>query len=377
MTIQLFKSVMETDEILEALRPVLQSGWTGLGAKVGLFEIAMAKFLGVQDFVATNSCTAALQLAVRSLDLLPGSKVATTPISFVATNMVLLYEGLIPVFVDVDPKTGNMDPFSLADALEEHSDIKAAMVVHLGGYPADMAKIRFHARKLPIIEDAAHALGATYSHTANRVGNSENMACFSFHSVKNLPIGDGGGVATNDLDLAARLRRMRWFGITKSTAERSVGKYDWEYDVKELGFKAHMNDVAATIGLVMLDKLAVHNTLRRRVALRYREYIYGGEHPNYAGDFSSYHFYPMFFRNRDMVMAALREAGIQFGHHYKRNDEYPVFSHALKTGAMIGTTEYTTTELTLPIHPGLSESDVAQIIEVVNAQGHHCLHNVV
>jgi perosamine synthetase len=367
--IPLFKTMLEKT-VAEEVTDVLRSGWIGQGNKVNEFERRVANFLGVEEFVATNSCTAALHLAVRSLGLQVGSKVVTTPITFVSTNMVLLYEGLVPYFVDVERSTGHIEPGAVMRALDEE-DVAAIMVVHLGGQPAHMSLINdlAEARQIPVIEDCAHAFGSTYVPNV-RVGNTNNLCCWSFHAVKNLPLGDGGGVSTNDGDLARRLRQLRWLGIDKSTNERSAGgRYSWEYDVGEMGYKYQMNDIAATIGLGMLPHVLRHNQYRRTIAEEYVDRLVRGS-PAVLGptardlERSACHFIPLFFMDRDAVTRRLDAAGVQYGMHYKRNDRYEPFRAYHREG-LLGATWYENHELTLPLHLGLTTEDIDTIVEAV------------
>ncbi len=365
--IGVFRPELDTEAILEQLRPVLQSGWIGHGPKTAELEGRLAEVTGAGKFIATSSCTGALHLAVHALDLPPGSAVLTTPITFVSTNAVLLYEGLIPVFGDVEPRSGNLDAGAVADAIDHH-DVKAVMVVHVGGYPANMVAINKAARSrgIPVVEDCAHALGATLA--GRPLGATANLCCWSFHAVKNLPMGDGGGISTSDEELAKRLRRLSWMGITKSTSARTTANgYEPGYDVPELGFRCQMNDITAAIGLAMLPRLAGQNDRRRRIADRYLAEIETAEKPEYdPGRRSSFHFLPMFFNAPEEVAGRLRQADIHPGMHYHRNDLYPPFADYPKTGDLAGADWYERHELTLPLHPGLTDEDVDRIIEVVN-----------
>jgi dTDP-4-amino-4,6-dideoxygalactose transaminase len=365
--IQVFRPQLDTEAILGELRPVLDSGWIGLGPKTAEFEERLAALVGAKHFIATNSCTGALHLAVHSLRLPPGSAVLTTPITFVSTNAVLLYENLKPVFCDVEARTGNLDAGHVAQALEHH-DVKAIMVVHMGGYPAEIGAIHAAAqsRGIPVVEDCAHALGSRYQGVP--LGAGRSLCCWSFQAVKNLPVGDGGGISTNDSDLAAELRRLRWLGISRGTAERtSAAGYEPDYEVQEIGFKYHMNDITAAVGLAMLPHLAEHNQRRQAIANRYLGEARSACLPCYQADrSSSFQFLPLFFEDRDRLAARLRLAGIFPGIHFRRNDLYCPFRGYPKASDLAAAVWYDRHELTLPLHPGLSDSDVDTIIEVVN-----------
>lgn len=369
--IQVFKPVFHVDECLAEIRAVLESGWAGLGPKTAEFETRMAEVVGAKHFVATNSCTSALQLALHALDLPAGSKVLTSPITFVSANAVIKQAGMIPVFCDVEPRTGNVDASKLQHAIDTHKPA-AAIFPHIGGYPCDIPAVRAACGdQVKIIWDCAHALGASYFgwtlgiDAGARSGSS--ICCWSFQAVKNLPMGDGGGISTWDTELAERVKRLRWCGIDKSTADRSQsGGYIADYDVPELGFKAHMNDITAAIGLAELPYLEQGNLRRFTIANRYMLEITVGCGPEYKfGRASSFHFLPWFFENRDAVALKLRENGIFPGMHYKRNDLYAPF--AAEYEPLFGAAWYEMHELTLPLHLGMSDDDVSRVIEVVNS----------
>jgi len=364
--ISLFRSCIDTDAALSNLREVLDSGWLGLGKVTDQFEEEFGHLVGAKHVVATSSCTAALHLAVKALDLPRGSQVLTTPITFISTNAVLLYEGLVPVFCDVNRMTGNLSVNSVAHGLEIFHP-KAIIAVHLGGYPCEMVGINTLARVagIPVVEDCAHALGA--QEYGQPVGAGDNLCCWSFHAVKNLPVGNGGAVSTQDPELAARLRRLRWHGIDKSTAARTSGNgYESRYEIGELGLKAEMNDVAAAIGLAQIPKLEEHNKRRAAIAAQYAHGI-NGILPEYRVELlSAFHFFPMFFKRRDIVARACAAAGIATGMHYRRNDRYPMFADCPKVGNLAGAQWYEMHELTLPLHAALTDEEVDRVIDVVN-----------
>jgi perosamine synthetase len=379
---QLFKAVLPTEEILAELKGILDSGWIGLGPKTAEFEKGLAAFIGARThFLALNSCTSALHLAFKVLNLPKGSLVLTTPLTFVSTNHALLYEGLVPVFCDVDPMTGNIDPESVETALSKHP-IAAILVVHLGGYPCDMDRINAMASLLgiPVIEDCAHAFGGRYP-DGRRIGDTDNLCAWSFQAVKNLPIGDGGAISTTDPAIRDRLRKLRWLGIDQDTISRfqtagaeKVYQYKWDYNVGEVGYKYHLNDIASAIGVVQLRHVEDANRRRAAIAAIYRGRlgeVQGVSLPGYrSADLSSYHFLPLFFERKPEVYRALVDKEIFPGMHYKRNDRYPMYSDCLKVGRTDGTLHgvewFEARELTLPMHLGLTDADIHFICDVVS-----------
>lgn len=371
--IQVFKPKIRSEKILTQLGEIFSTGWIGLGPRTKQFEDRVANFLNCGNFIATNSCTSSLHLAVRCLDLPRGSKILTTPITFVSTNNAILYENHEPVFYDVEPTTGNVDIQSIERLLSENEDIKAIIVVHVGGYSCDMDAINDIAKKhnIKVIEDCAHAFGGKYK--GKMIGDTDNVCVWSFQAVKNLPVGDGGGISTKDSELASKIRKLIWLGIDKTTVERSnldskKQTYNWDYEVVEVGYKYHMNDIMATIGLNQLDYIEEDNRRRAHIANRYKNEITNTKctKPNYDSDReSSCHFYPLFFENRDEIYKKLTENQIYPGMHYKRNDKYVVFND-FKKDDLSGASTFEKTELTLPIHLHLTDEDVTNIISIIN-----------
>ena len=357
--IPLFRPSISEDAI-EAVAGVLRSGWLGLGPRTEEFERKFADYVDVPYCVGLNSCTSAIHLALKILDLPKDSEVITTPLTFVSTNHTILYEGLRPVFADVDPATGNLSVASVRAKITDHT--RVLVVVHYGGYPADIDELYALARAngIAVIEDCAHACGATYRN--RRVGSHGDLHAFSFHAVKNLPMGDGGALTVRSSDHDARLRRLRWLGIDKDTFRRTTSSsYDWEYDVPEVGFKYHMNDIEAAIGLAQLQYLDKENARRAEIAGLYRAAlanVKGVELPPQSPDrSSSFHLFPIRVDNRNSLLSKLKSAGIGVGVHYRRNDEYPMYEHADLPGAE----SFSSRVMSLPMHMCLTDDDVGRV----------------
>lgn len=399
MNIPVFRPSVNTNRAIELLRGAFERGWIGQGPLVEQFEKQVADMLGTRHFIATNSGTAALHLAVRVLGLPAGSEVVTSPITFVSGNAVLLYEKLCPLFAEVEPLSGNLKSPMDWKMLKR---ARAIIVTHLGGFPCAMTEINRRAGEfgIPVIEDCAHAFGSRYRPNPHiygaypPVGSGENMCCFSFHAVKNLAMGDGGGITTHDDELAARLRRLRWMGIDKSTYVRTsegwnasgitipapsnkildeIGirgfSYMSDYDVTELGFKYHMNDVSAAIGLAGLETVEGHNMARLDVVKRYHCGLKGCEFPWYGpNNLSSCHFWPVFVKNPAYVAEELAKRGIATSRHYKPNSEYKIFREALywSAEAIQSARFYYDRALVLPIFPSMTEEEIGYVIEQFN-----------
>jgi len=356
-------------EELEAVAEVMASGWVGLGPKTQEFEEAFAKYIGVKYAVALNSCTAALHLALKVMDV-ESAEVITTPITFVSTNHAILYNNATPVFCDVEPDTANISLESIEKNITKKT--KAIITVHYGGHPCDMDAIikLAKAKDIKIIEDAAHACGAEYK--GRKVGTLGDIACFSFHAVKNLATGEGGMVTTNDKKIYEHLKKLRWLGITKGTWDREstgeqIEKYSWYYEVEEVGFKCHMNDIPAAIGLVQLKKLDNMNGKRRLIANRYNkafkklEWIETPVEKAYAR--SAFHNYVIKLEERDKLNSYLQEKGISAGVHYIPNHHYKMYKGYKATCPVAD--KIWKRFLTLPLYPDLADSDLDDIIKTM------------
>jgi perosamine synthetase len=358
----------------EALREPLASGWVGLGPKTQEFEQRFAEYVGVPHAVGTNSATAALHLAVKLLGV-EGREVVTTSLTFVSTNHVILSCGGIPVFADVDPETLCLDPERVAERITPRT--AAIMVVDYGGHPAELDELLSLAAEhgLAVVEDAAHACGASYK--GARVGSIADLTCFSFHAVKNLACGEGGMVTLADEASARRLRSLRWLGIDRSTWERTgaggegASRYSWQYGVEEVGLKAHLSDIPSAIGLVQLAKLEANNERRRRIAHTYdeafsglgwvqtpvvRPYVVTAQH-NYVIRVPA--------SRRNALIDHLAGRGVAASVHYFPNHLYPVYRPYT---ASLPVTEAEWQRLvTLPLFPDLTESEIAQVIDAVRS----------
>ena len=365
MSIALFRPRI-SEEAIAAAAEVLRSGWLGLGPRTAEFEDAFAAYVGAAHCIGLNSCTAAIHLAIHMLDLPGDAEIITTPVTFVSTNHAILYEGLTPVFADVDPATGNLDPQSVRAKLSDRTG--AIIVVHYGGYPADLDEIYALAneRGITVIEDCAHAAGAEYR--GRRIGSHGRFHAFSFHAVKNLPMGDGGALTVSSRDDDERLRRLRWLGIDKDTYRRTGERgYSWEYDVAEVGFKCHMNDIEAAIGIAQLRLLDSENSRRRELAGLYRDSLAGIDGltlpPESADRRSSYHLFPVLVERRNDFVETLRARGIDTGVHYRRNDEYSMYTRS----QLSGVEQFTSRVVSLPMHLDLSDGDVELIASTIRA----------
>jgi dTDP-4-amino-4,6-dideoxygalactose transaminase len=256
----------EIAEVVDALR----SGWLTTGPKTRQFERDFAAFIGEGvEALAVNSATSGLHLALEAVGVGPGDEVLTTPYTFTATAEVVRYLGAHPVFVDIDPATFNIDPARIEAAITPKT--KAIQPVHFGGLACDMGAILEIARRhgLKVVEDAAHALPATWGGTL--IGALESDATvYSFYATKTIATGEGGMIVTRDTAVAARCRVMRLHGIDRDAFERYTStKPSWYYEVIAPGFKYNMTDLAAALGIRQLKKAMRFQEQRDRMARRY------------------------------------------------------------------------------------------------------------
>jgi len=364
--INVFKPFIDEREV-NAVGEVLRSGWLGLGPKTAEFEKAFSAYTGALYTVAVNSCTAALDMACKLLEIKNGDEVIVPCMTFVSTAHAVAYNLGYPIFCDVDRRTRNICLEDLQRKLTKRT--KAIMVVHYGGRPADMDAIREVAGNIPIIEDAAHAAGASYK--GRTVGSLSEMACFSFHAVKNLAMGDGGALTLADQELMERAKRLRWLGIDKGTWDRTEAdrSYWWEYSVDEVGLKCHLNDIAAAIGLVQLGKLDEMNGRRREIKDAYNHGLADLPQVSLPPDDddiyrSSWHFYSIECEDRDDLSVYLQEKDIATGVHYKPIHMYKCYGNR----TTLPTAESLFPRiLTLPMYPGLRDSEVDYVIDCIRS----------
>jgi perosamine synthetase len=268
------------------------------------------------------------------------------------------------VFADINLDTGNLNVESVSACITERTG--AIMLFHYGGYPCDIDEFYTLSKdkKIPIVEDCAHACGATYK--GKRIGSHGDIHAFSFHAVKNLPMGDGGALTIRSEEYDSRLRSLRWLGIDHDTFQRTEREaYEWKYNVTEVGFKYHMNDIQAAIGLAQLYHLDKENARRAEIAAHYREALSnvpGIKLLHYTNDrTSSYHLFCILAENRDALVRKLQSSGVEVGVHYQRNDSYPMFDeHNLPN-----TEFFFQRTISLPMHLDLTDDQVHYVTNII------------
>ena len=364
MNIRLFSPYVDSEE-LNALKGAFDRKWLGLGPKVNEFENEWKKFLGCEEAIALNSATAALHLALAVYKFTEGKKVLVPSLTFSATASAILYNKLIPVFVDSDPITLSMDIEDLEKKYDK--DCVAIMPVHYAGHPANLKHIIPWAKEkdLKVIEDCAHTIGSKYDNKP--LGLCGDIGCFSFEEKKLMTTGDGGMICSMDKDLLKDVKAMRWVGIdkdnwktAKSYIDKNTDAMHWFYELNVLGYKYNMNDVAASIGLVQLSKLNKMNERRKELVSRYMSLISNIDEVDlllpFQPDKYVYQMFGIRVKNKDETIIYLKDKGIATGCHWTPLSTQPLFS---QWGFNCPYIEKEIDRLiTLPLHAGLSFEEV-------------------
>ena len=364
------------EEDIKAVSEVLRSDWITQGSKVAEFEKEFASYVGAHYAVAVNSGTAALHAACFAAQIEKGDEVITTPITFAASANCVLYQGGTPVFADIDTDTLNIDPEEIKKKITKKT--KALIPVDFTGLPVDLKEIQEIARQnnLIIIEDASHALGATYKD--NKIGSISDMTIFSFHPVKHITTGEGGMITTNNKKYYERLKIFRTHGITKE--KDRLLNYDgpWYYEMQELGYNYRLTDFQCALGLSQLKKIDRIIQRRREIAKKYNcefKDIPEIKIPqiSQADSNPSWHIYIIqvnlekLKEGRREIFEALRAENIGVNVHYIPVHLQPyyqkIFGYHL--GDFPRAEDYYSRAITLPIFPKMSDRDVDDVIKAV------------
>ncbi|GAB3062851.1 DegT/DnrJ/EryC1/StrS family aminotransferase [Intrasporangium mesophilum] len=367
-------------EARQAVLDVLESGWVTSGKEVVEFEQEFAAYLGVQHAVAVSSCTAAIELALRALDLPRGSMVLTSTTTFCGAASAIAHAGHVPVLADVDELTAMPSAETVAAAVAECGGVDALVVVHLGGLPTDVEALAAAAGVDldHVIEDAAHALGARVGSAA--VGTLSHATCFSFYATKNLPIGEGGMVTTNDALLAARIRETRLHGMSADAWRRYLPGGGWRYDVAVDGIKANMTDVQAAIGRAQLRHFDEYQARRAAVADRYDSGLaaIGGirRPPRPTDGTHAWHLYavrvlPEYAVTRDELIDLLRAVGIGTSVHFIPVHRLTWFRRSciVPAGGLPGADSVFGSTLSLPMDPVVKDAEVDAVCAALGGLG--------
>jgi dTDP-4-amino-4,6-dideoxygalactose transaminase len=362
--------ILVDEEIRSVVNDAVASGWWSMGPRVEEFEEAFATFCGCRHAIAVSSGSAALHLAVLAAGCGPGDEVIVPSLNFVAVANAIAHTGARPVFCDVVGEANlNLDPVDVESAVGPAT--KAIVVLHYGGYPCDIDAVLDIARRhnLVVIEDAAHALGASVDGRA--CGTFGTAGCFSFFANKNLPVGEGGMIVSDDDELAAHARLLRSHGMTTLTWARHRG-HAHSYDVVELGFNYRLDEVRAAIGMVQLERLPEHNEARARISARYRQELGGANlsipfGPDDERVSSAHHLAVVVLAEDDVrshVRSFLEERRIQTSVHYPPIHTFSAYAGP-ETRSLPVTDRVSRRILTLPLFAHMQPAQVDRVVEGV------------
>ena len=374
MNVRLFRPLFGEEE-LAAIKASFDRAWVGLGPNVREFEQRWASFVGAEVAIGVNSATAALHLALALFRFPKGKKILLPSLTFSATATAALYNDLIPVFVDSDPITLGMDLDDLDRKYDK--DCVAVIPVHYAGHPVPMEKLMPWARErgLKVIEDCAHTAGGNY--LGKMLGTWGDVGCYSFEEKKLMTTGDGGMMVTNEPELFKDVKAMRWVGIDKDNwktaqayTEANKDAMHWFYEISVLGYKYNMNDLAAAIGLVQLQKLEQFNQRRSQIIKTYLDGLQGLEKKGirpalpFEPEKYPYQMFAVRAEQRDDLMIFLKSKGIATGCHYTPLSVQPLFKpYAFDCDYV---EEEANKLITLPLHAALTNEEVDYVISNIN-----------
>ncbi|MDO8140626.1 MAG: DegT/DnrJ/EryC1/StrS aminotransferase family protein [Candidatus Brocadiales bacterium] len=356
-------------EELKAIEPVFKSGWLGMGSVVKEFEDAIAAFIGgepLSHVVAVNTGTTAMHIALSALGVGAGDEVVIPSLTFVATAQIVTATGANPVFCEIEEDTLNIDVNDLERCITEKT--KAIIPVHYRGIPCNMNAILKLARdnNIAVIEDAAHALGSSYY--GKKIGSFGDITCFSFDPIKTITCGEGGAVITRDKKIYESMVRKRILGIDKDTWSRYKNERSWSYDVIEQGYRYHMSNINAAIGLVQIKKFEQMNKRKIDIAKRYDEEFAHMEglsllRTGYE-DIGLFTYIIKVKNRRDELMVHLKEKGIGSGIHYIPVHHFTYYKNFLRNSLPITDKVYEQI-LTLPLYPDMTDEETDLVIKEV------------
>ncbi|WP_019534272.1 DegT/DnrJ/EryC1/StrS family aminotransferase [Paenibacillus ginsengihumi] len=366
-----------TDEEVNEVVQSLKSGWLAKGPRTIEFEKKFAEYVGAEHAVAMNSCTAALHIALLSANIGPGDEVITTPMTFAASANTIIHVGAVPVFADIDPETGCIDPDEIAKKVTPRT--KAIIPVHYSGHSCDLDAIYEIADKhgLFVSEDAAHAIYTRYK--GRMIGdNPKGAVSYSFYATKNLSTGEGGMLVTNNEEIANRARVLITHGMSRNAWNRYAKGGSWKYDIEEPGYKYNMFDIQASLGLIQLDRLEEMQQRRAQIADRYNRAfseLAAVKVPTVSEGTTthSWHLYvlrvnPAELRiDRDQLIEELKERNVGTSVHFIPVHLMTAYSKKFgyKKGDFPNAEAWFENIVSLPLYPSMTDDDVDYVISSV------------
>lgn len=366
-----------TDEEVNEVVQSLKSGWLAKGPRTIEFEKKFAEYVGAEHAVAMNSCTAALHIALLSANIGLGDEVITTPMTFAASANTIIHVGAVPVFADIDPETGCIDPDEIAKKVTPRT--KAIIPVHYSGHSCDLDAIYEIADKhgLFVSEDAAHAIYTRYK--GRMIGdNPKGAVSYSFYATKNLSTGEGGMLVTNNEEIANRARVLITHGMSRNAWNRYAKGGSWKYDIEEPGYKYNMFDIQASLGLIQLDRLEEMQQRRAQIADRYNRAfseLAAVKVPTVSEGTTthSWHLYvlrvnPAELRiDRDQLIEELKERNVGTSVHFIPVHLMTAYSKKFgyKKGDFPNAEAWFENIVSLPLYPSMTDDDVDYVISSV------------
>ena len=363
------------EEELNGVKEVLSSLFLTTGPKTREFEQSFASYLGVDGCLGVTSWTMGNFITLKALDIGPGDKVLTTPLTYVATANTILHVGAEPVFADVDPITGNLDPEAARKALTANKGVKAMIVVHLYGQMADMKALSELAKEFGVflIEDCAHCVEGVRDGV--RPGHLSDAAAFSFYATKNMTCAEGGAIVTNNQSLLERIRPLRLHGVdTYAMDQRKDGIYrHWE--MTELGYKCNMHDLSAALLLPQLARIEETRKSRERLCKRYDKLLQGLDPieiiPEIAGSTHACHLYTIRVdpdkRDRMLTELSLRGVGVGVNFRVVHLMAYYVERFGFEEGIFPMAERIGASTISLPLYPALREEEQEYVIGTIKS----------
>ena len=369
--IKLFKSFAPKNKALEMIAKTIDSGFMAEGTQVKLFEEKLAYFYGIDEIMATNSCTSAITIALRCAGIGSGDEVITTPLTCVATNMPIIQLGGLIKWADVNKSDGMINPESVKALINKKT--KAILVLHKEGDLCEINKIReiAYEYKVPIIEDCAHVWRT--ENNGERIPSNSDFACFSYQAIKHINTGDGGSLYCQQ-KYREQARKFKWFGIDREKRRKVAS---WEEDIFLDGYKMNMNDITASLGIAQLEAMPLKLELNYRNGKLYDE-IFEKYNPeimtttkrqNYR---SSYWAYPIKVENRNELISILKSNNVEARQIHPRNDTLSVFKN-FKSSNLEGLNFFNERDLSLPCGWWVSEEEINTIAELVLKFSKNCL----
>lgn len=360
------------DEVVACLK----SGWITTGPRVAQFTEALKEYFNAPYVLPLTSATAGLHLALLAMDLKPGDEVITTPLTFAATLNTIVLAGGVPVLVDIDPHTLNIDINQLEAAITPRT--RVLMPVHFAGLSVDLDPLYQIAEKhgLRVLEDAAHAIGSEYK--GKRIGSMGDTQVFSFHPNKNMTTGEGGAVVTRDQTMAAQIERLRFHGIDRQAWNRYGKSGAQDYEVVLPGYKFNMMDMQAALGIHQLQELGGFIARRQALAHRYQEALSDWPQwtlpgaPSYEHSHAWHLYTPLINEesagmDREQFMQAMKERNVGTGLHYRAVHLYPYYREAFgfKPGDFPKAEDACERIVSLPLFPTMTDAEHDRVLDVM------------